>query len=488
MTVAIQTLLPLLAVLAAVAVIARRLDLAPSILLVIVGVAIALIPGLPRVELAPEFVLLVVLPPVIYSAGVSMSWREFRFNLRPIMLLAVGCVIFTTWAVAAAMHWGLGLPWTVGFLVGAIVSPPDVVAPLAIARRLGIPHRVVVVLEGEGLANDATALVLYRFTVAAIVTGTFSLGEATGTFFLIIVGEIAYGIGIGWLTLRLRRWVGDPRVELTLSVMAPYVAYWLPQYLGGSGVIATIAAGLYVSWRGPLLIPSATRLQGIFFWDLILYLIEGFIFLITGLQARAVIEQISSTSLREAIVATLLTTLVIIIARFIWVFPATYLPRWLIPAVRRRDPSPPWQLPFVIGYTGVRGVVSLAAALAIPLTIANGTPFPDRDLVLFITFGVIVITIIGIGSSLPVVLRALHLTDTAEAESQQQHQAEHAARLELMQLTLERLEELAAERQLDQAVTQPIRSHFETRRQQFPRSLDDGMEEFALMSQLRLEL
>jgi CPA1 family monovalent cation:H+ antiporter len=488
MTVTIQTLLPLLAVLAAVAILARRLDVAPSILLVAAGVGLALIPGLPRVELEPDFVLLVVLPPFIYSAGVSMSWREFRFNLRPITLLAVGCVIFTTWAVAAAMHWCLGLSWPVGFLIGAIVSPPDVVAPLAIARRLGLPHRIVVVLEGEGLANDATALVLYRFTIAAIVTGTFSLPHAVGTFALIVVGEIAYGIGVGWLSLRLRRWAGDPRVELTLSVMAPYVAYWLPQHLGGSGVIATIATGLYVSWRGPLLIPSATRLQGIFFWDLILYMIEGFIFLVTGLQARAVVEQINSASLREAILATLLTTAVIIVARLVWIFPATYLPRWLIPAVRRRDPSPPWQFPFVIGYTGIRGVVSLAAALAIPLTIANGAPFPNRDLILFVTFGVIVITIVTIGLSLPAVLRSLRLTDAAEAESAQQHEAEHAARLELMQLTLERLDALASERQLGEGVTEPIRSHFENRQRQFPRTLDDGIEEFALMSRVRLEL
>ena len=301
MTATIQTLLLLLAVLVVVAIVARRLNTAPSILLVIAGVGLALAPGLPRIELAPELVLLGILPPLIYSAGVAMSWREFRFNLRPITLLAFGCVVFTTCAVAAAAHWLLGMPLAVAFVLGAIVAPPDVVAPLAIARRLGLPRRLLVVLEGEGLANDATALILYRFAVAAVSTGLFSFGQAAGTFALIVVGEIAYGIGIGWLSLRLRRWARDPRVEITLSLMTPYVAFWVPEHLGGSGVLATIAAGLFVSWNGPLLIPAATRLQGIFFWDLVVYLLEGFVFLVTGLQARTLLDRIDAVQLRDLV-------------------------------------------------------------------------------------------------------------------------------------------------------------------------------------------
>src|SRR5215831_8106110 len=236
MTATVQTLLLLLAVLVAAAVIARRLKTPSSIVLVLAGVALAFIPGLPRVELAPELVLLVLLPPLIYSAGVSMSWREFRFNLRPIALLAVGCVVFTTCAVAGTVHWLLGLPWPVGFLLGAIVSPPDVVAPLAIARRLNLPRRILVILEGEGLANDATALILYRFAVIAVSVGAFSLDQAAETFAVIVIGEIIWGIGVGWLMLRLRRWVHDPPIEITLSILTPFFAYWLPQQLGGSGV------------------------------------------------------------------------------------------------------------------------------------------------------------------------------------------------------------------------------------------------------------
>src|SRR5262247_1366827 len=332
MTETIQILLVLLAVLVAAALIARRLHTAPSIVLVLAGVALALVPGLPRIELAPEFVLLVILPPLIYSAGVAMSWREFRFNLRPISLLAFGCVIFTTCAVATAAHYGLGLPWAVGFLIGAIVAPPDVVAPLAIARPLGLPRRLLVVLEGEGLANDATALILYRFAVAAAATGAFSLPEAAGTFTLIVVGEIIYGIAVGWLSLRLRQWAHEPRVEITLSLMTPYLAFWVPEHVGGSGVLATVACGLYVSWNGPRLISSATRLQGIFFWDLLVYLIEGLVFLMTGSQARALFDQARAFSIRELAVATAWTTLVIIVARFVWIFPATYIPRWVSPS------------------------------------------------------------------------------------------------------------------------------------------------------------
>src|SRR5499427_3105298 len=281
------------------AVVARRFNTAPSILLVIAGIALALIPSLPRMELAPELVLLGILPPLIYSAGVAMSWREFRFNLRPIALLAVGCVVFTTCAVAAVAHWLLGMPLAVGFVLGAIVSPPDVVAPLSIVRRLGVPRRLVVILEGEGLANDATALILYRFAVAAVSVHVFSLSKAAGLFVAIVVGEIVWGIGVGWLMLRLRRWVRDPRTEITLSILTPFVAYWPPEYLGGSGVLATVTAGLYISWNGLRLISAATRLQGIFFWGFLIYLIEGLVFLITGLQTRTLIEHIHHVSMTE---------------------------------------------------------------------------------------------------------------------------------------------------------------------------------------------
>ena len=475
MTEIIQIVLFLLAVLVIVAVFAQHLKTPPSILLVIAGVALALIPGLPPVELAPELVLLVLLPPLIYSAGVSMSWREFRFHLRAITLLAFGCVVFTTCAIAATVHYWLGWQWEVAFVLGAIVAPPDVVAPLAIARRLGLPRRLLVVLEGEGLANDATALILYRFAVVAIATGSFSLPQAAGTFGLIVVGEIIYGIGVGWLSLKLRQWTKNPRVEITLSLMTPYLAYWIPEHIGGSGVLATVAAGLYVSWNGPRLIPAATRLQGIFFWDLVIYLIEGFVFLITGLQARTLIEKAHDFPIRELLAATAITTAIIIAARFIWVFPAIYLPRWLSPSLAKRDPSPPWQNAFIIAFTGVRGVVSLAAALAIPLTIASGAPFPQRDLILFVTFGVIIITLVGQGLMLPAVINWIGLGAHGKAEHRREQEAELAARNAAIRASRSRLERMASERNLSPEILEFLNARHDHRERLIPDDLDGGL-------------
>jgi CPA1 family monovalent cation:H+ antiporter len=488
MTATIQTLLLMLIALVAVAFAARKLRTAPSILLVLVGIALAVTPGLPAIELAPEFVLLIILPPLIYSAGVSMSWREFKSNLRPIALLAVGCVVFTTCTVAVVAHYLFGLPWAVGFVLGAIVAPPDVVAPLAIARRLNLPRRLRVILEGEGLANDATALILYRFAVAAVATGSFSIGPALGTFSIIVIGEIIFGVGVGWLSLRLRRWVHDARAEITLSLATPYLAFWIPEHLGGSGVLATVACGLYVSWNGPLLIGSSTRLQGIFFWDLFIYLIEGFVFLITGLQANTVLARIQGYSLREIIAAIAITTLLLMITRFVWVFPATYLPRWFSPSLKRRDPSPPWKLPFMISFIGIRGIVSLAAALALPLALNNGDPFPGRDLILVITFGVIVATLVGLGLILPFVVRLVGLAGEGEKERQRELSDELVARLEAMQFGQRHLDEIAAQHELPEKVFSVLRNHYADRLQLLPRSFDDSFDEIVLGTSLRIQL
>jgi Na+/H+ antiporter len=412
----LQILVFLLAAVAFIAFLALRSGVASPILLVASGVLIAVLPGVPPFVLEPQFVLLLVLPPVIYISAINMSWREFKFNLRPILLLAVGCVVFTTIAVSAATNWLLGWPLAVGFVLGAIVSPPDAVAPLAIARRMQMPRRILVILEGEGLANDATALVLYRFAVAAVSVGSFSLAQAGGTFAAIIVGEIVWGVIVGWTMLRLRRFMRDPRIEITLSLITPYLAYWPPEQLGGSGVIATVATGLYISWNGPRLISAATRLQGVFFWDFFLFLIEGLVFLFTGLQAQALASRIQDHSLNELATSAAIVSLVVILARFVWIFPITYLPRWLIPPLARRDPLPPWQWPFIVSFTGVRGIVSLAAALAIPLTTAQGEPFPYRDPIFFLTFCVVMVTLVFQGTCLPWIIRKMGLAKAGMEE------------------------------------------------------------------------
>jgi monovalent cation/hydrogen antiporter len=470
----IQILVLLLIAIAAVAIVAVRINIPSSILLVITGVALALLPGLPAVRIAPDVVLLLVLPPVIYSSAVAMSWREFRFNLRPITLLAVGCVVFTTVAVAAAGHWLLGLSWQVGFVLGAIVSPPDAVAPLSIARRMCLPRRIPAILEGEGIANDATALILYRFAVAAAVGGMFSFGHAVSAFVTIVIGEVLWGIAIGWLMLRLRRWVREPRIEILLSVMTPFLAYWPPQHLGGSGVLATVTTGLYISWNGLRLISAPTRLQGIFFWDFLIYMINGMVFLLTGLQARTLSAGIKSYPATQLVISAVVVSAVVIATRFIWMFPATYLPRWLIPAVARKDPSPPWQYPFVLAFTGVRGIVSLAAALAIPLETDAGTPFPHRDLVLLLTFVIVLVTLVGQGLTLPWVIRKVGLANAGRRERIEGRAAEFAARRQAIGFVLDRLDRLMAEQQIPEEICTRLRAH---RREQLSqielRSVDD---------------
>jgi CPA1 family monovalent cation:H+ antiporter len=467
-----QIFLILLAVLAGTALLARRINVAPAILLLLTGTALAFVPGMPSLELPPELVLLVVLPPLIYSASVAMSWREFKSNLRPIILLSVGCVIFTACAVAAATHYLIGLPWSVGFLLGAIVAPPDVVAPLAIARKLGMPRRILVILEGEGLANDATALILYRFAVAAISTGMFSLPKATGTFAVIVVAELLFGAAIGWLSLRARHRARDPQVEITLSLITPYLAFWIPHHFGGSGVIATVACGLYMSWNGPLLISSATRLQGIFFWDLVIYLIEGFLFLLTGFQMRSLLENSKAFPLDDILFATVLVAVIVIVARFAWVYPATYLPRLLSRRLRERDPTPSWRTVFVIAFTGVRGAVSLAAALALPYALPNGEGFPYRDLILFVSFGVIFITLVGLGLGLPLVVRWLGVAQEGRDEHVREHESEIEARREALAAALASLDAMTDDRELSDEVVKLLRARHETRANQLPDSLD----------------
>jgi monovalent cation/hydrogen antiporter len=429
----------LCAMVAALSVAARRLRVASPILMLVAGGALAFVPGMPRVALDPELVLLVLLPPLLYSSGVGMSWRGFRSNLRPILLLAIGCVLVTAGAVAAVMHYALGFSWAVGFVLGAIVSPPDAVAPMAILRSVHVPRRLVTVLQGESLVNDATALVTLGFAIAAVGSGTFSLAAATSQFVVIVVGEITFGIAVGWAMLRLRHVATDARAEVLLALITPYLAFWPPHALGGSGVVACVAAGLYVSWNGRRLIRPDTRLQGYFIWDLVTWAIEALVFLLTGLQAHAVVLGLARDGLYRALLAATLVTVTVIAVRFLWVYPATYLPRLLVPAIRASDPLPDWRMPFLVAFTGLRGVVSLVGALLIPTTI-GGMLFPDREVVLFATYAVIVVTLVGLGLTLRPVVRMLGLAEAGNDESAANRRDERQVRLEALDAVLQRID------------------------------------------------
>ena len=400
---AIETILLLLAVLVIVAVVARRLNTAPSILLVIAGIVLALVPGLPRIELAPELVLLGILPPLIYSAGVAMSWREFRFNLRPIALFAFrlrglhhlrGGGRGALAARHAARRRFRARRHRVAARRGGAAGHRHAARPAAPARRHTRGRRP----RQRRHRLDPVPLRRRRGGHRAV----FASARRQANLRLIVVGEIAYGIAVGWCSLRLRRWAHDPRVEITLSLMTPYVAFLVPQQLGGSGVLATVAAGLFVSWNGPLLIPAATRLQGIFFWDLLIYLLEGFVFLVTGMQTRTLLNRadtvrVAASRLRRAADRSDRCRGALHLGVSGGLSAALAQSGAARAAIRCR----PGNGRSFSAFVGVRGVVSLAAALAMPFFTDSGAAFPDRDLILFVTFGLIIVTLVGQGLTLP---------------------------------------------------------------------------------------
>jgi len=451
----------MIALTALTSLVARRLLVPQSILLVLVGSALAFAPGLPRVTLHPDLVLLLLLPPLLYTSGVGMSWRGFRRNLRPIMLLAVGCVLITASIVAAAMHWLLHWPWAIGFVLGAVVSPPDAVAPMAIARRLGIPKRILLVLEGEGLVNDATALILFSFAIGAAATGSVSFLDASRDFGLIVVCEIGWGLAIGWSVLRLRHWSNDTEVEMILALLTPFAAFWPPHFLGGSGVLAAVTAGLYTSWNGPALISPATRLQGFFVWGLVAYLVEGVVFFLTGLQSRAIMVEPGSGEWSRMLSAAGITVALVIVVRFVWVFCAIYLP-YAFGSRGTAVGKYAWRGTFFIAFTGIRGVVSLVAALSIPQTI-GAAPFPERDLILFVTFCVILVSLIGQGSALPALIRWLRLDRAGSEEAIAAKQEEVRARVIAIDAVLNHLDGMAKDGKLARSAANLRQLHADRR-------------------------
>jgi monovalent cation/hydrogen antiporter len=403
-----ETLELLIGLLAAVAVVVRlagRTAVPEPVLLVLAGLAVALIPGLPRVELDPELTLALFLPPLLYWAALHIDLRDLRANFRPISLLAVGLVLVTTAAVAVLAHSALGLPWAVAVVLGAVVSPPDPVAAVAVAGRLGLPRRIVTILEGEGLLDDATALVVYRLAVAAAVSGTFSFGEAAVELAVSAVGGTAIGLAVGWVGSRVLRRVSEAPVENTVKLLLPYAAWLAAERVHASGVLAVLACGVVMArhWSA---ISSGARLQARQLWDWLVFVLEGLSFVVIGVQLRTVVEGIEGRSLADLALAAIAVNLVVVGVRLALVYPASWLPR-LSARVRERDPFPGWPVVTVIGWAGMRGVVTLALALAIPTEVAGGGPFPDRNLVVFLSFSVIVVTLVGQGLTLPWVIRRL---------------------------------------------------------------------------------
>jgi Na+/H+ antiporter len=447
-----------------------KLRIPYPILLVIGGLALGFVPGLPAPELPPELVLIGFLPPLLYSAAFFTSLRDFRANLRPISLLSFGLVLLTTVVVAVVAHAAVpGLPWAAAFVLGAIVSPTDPLAATAIMRRLGAPRGVVSIVEGESLVNDGTALVAYRFAVAAVATGTFSLFDASLSFAGNVLGGAAVGVAVGWIVRQVRRRLDFPPAEITISLLTGYFAYLPAELLGVSAVIAAVVAGVYLGLHTPELTTAEVRLLGQSTWEMVTFMLNAVLFTLIGLQLPRVVDQLQGYSWGELAWWAVAVSLAVIVTRCLWVYPAALLPRLLVPGLKERDPMPSWRQLALIGWSGMRGGVSLAAALAIPLETDTGAPFPGRDVILFLTFAVIVATLVMQGLSLPGLIRVLDLEEDATEGREEAKARKHAA-----QAALDRLEELLGEEWVRDDTAERVRGAYRFRIDRFAARFDDS--------------
>lgn len=472
MSATISLFFGLLVVIVVLATLASRFHLPYAILFVLGGLALGFVPGLPTIELNPELILVLFLPPLIYSSAWFTSWREFRASLRPILQLALGLVLVTTLVIAVVAHFVAGLSWPVAVVLGAVISPTDAVASSATAREFGLPRRIVTVIEGESMVNDATGLVVYRFAVAAVVIGTFSLWQAGLQFLLVSVGGLVIGLVIAWPVAWLHRHLDDAPIEITITLLTPYAAYLLADALQVSGVLAVLAAGLYLSRQSSHFFSSNTRLQANAVWNVLVFLLNGLLFLLIGLQLRSIVVSVEGHSLFALICQALLIGLAVIVVRIAWAFPAALLPRIFSARLRERDPYPGWRQVAVVAWVGMRGGLSLAAALALPLTLSNSTPFPQRDLVIFFTFVVILMTLVGQGLSLGPVI---HLLGIQRDNSLEQ---EHAlAHLVAASAAVSRLDELVGADHIPQDALVRLRSHYAQKLENLKVAMDGAANE-----------
>lgn len=460
----------LLVAVAALAVLARLVAVPYPILLVLGGLGAGFVPGMPDVALEPELVLLIFLPPLLYAAAFFANLRELRNNLRPITGLAVGLVATTMAAVALVAHEAIGLSWPVAFVLGAVVSPSDAVAPVTILRRLSVPRRVITVVQGENLTNDWTALVAYKFAVAAVVTGSFSLAETAPEFVLTGVGGIAIGVIVGVVISAVRRRIEDPLTDITISLLTAYAAYLPAEQLGASGVMAAVTVGVWLGWQASELTDHTTRLQLRAIWELLQFLLNAVLFVLIGLQLPEVLDGLSGSAADLALYGALVA-LTVIVVRIIWVFGFTYLP----PRVRGRlvgnRVHQPAQETAMVAWSSMRGGVSLAAALAIPLQTDAASPFPERDLVIFLAFCVIVATLVIQGLAFPALIHLLDVDDdTLDADE------ELNARLEIAFAAIDQIEDLKDEDWVNPDTADRIRDLYDYRRRRF-RSRVHGSDE-----------
>jgi CPA1 family monovalent cation:H+ antiporter len=459
---AVEVVAVLFAAVLLLATVAQRWLVPYPIVLVLGGSALGFAPGLPPVALDPQLVFFVFLPPILWAAAYFASLRDFRANVRPITLLAFGLVCVTTAAVAVVARAVVpGLGWPAAIALGAIVSPPDAVAAVAIVRRLRIPHRLVVVLEGESLVNDATALVLYRTAVAVMLTGAFSVEHVAAGFVLAPLGGVAVGLGVTALAVWVLRRTTDSMVEISITLLAPYVAWSLAERVHTSPVLACVAGGLLLRRYLSSVVAPATRLQARAVWELLIFALNSVIFILIGLQLRGLLQSATSAASPGVLLAQgAAVSAAAIVTRLIGVPVVAVVPR-LVPRIRARDPLPPWTYLAVVGWAGMRGVVSLAAALALPLVTADGTPLPHRDTIIVLTFMVILATLVVQGLSLGPLIRWLRLPEDRTLEGERLLAEQHAVQAALDRLDALRKAPWAVNDQVDD-----LRRHYEDRARQ----------------------
>jgi Na+/H+ antiporter len=453
----------ILALIAVLAILAKATRQPYPIVFLVGGIALAFVPGVPTIQLAPELVFLVFLPPLIFGDAYVTDWRQFKRFVQPIAALATGLVVVTSISVAYVAHWVIGLPMDVGFVLGAILSPTDTIATDAIAEETGMPRQLMAVLGGESLINDATGLVLYKFAVAAVMIGTFSLGEALMQFVYVAVIGIAIGIGGGLLGYRITRFLfehdlTDEVITVTITLITPFLVYLAADRVGASGVLAAATAGMVLGQKGGGMYTPQARIVGHSVWNTLFFVFNGALFIILGLQLRSIFAELAIFPAATLAQYALAIAATVIGVRFLWVFVARI--RFLLPGVVRREgPLPPPRYSFILAWSGMRGIVSLAAALSIPNEVMAGAPFPARDLILFITFAVILVTLLGQGLTLPWFVRTFKVVEGDESDT-----SGAAARVRISEAAMARITELEStfESTTEWEVAGRLRSRYES--------------------------
>ena len=419
----------------------QKLRISYPIFLVVGGLIISIIPGMPRIEMDPEMVFLIFLPPLLYEAAWYTSWNDFWKWKRAIAMLAFGLVIFTSGIVAYVSQAIIpGFTLALGFLLGGIISPPDAVAASSILKHLRVPRRVLSILEGESLVNDASSLIVFRFALAAVVTGQFALEQAVTEFFWVAGMGIVVGLAVAHIMYLIHRFLPtSASIDTALTLMTPYFMYLAAEHFHFSGVMAVVSGGLFLSYRSHEILNHQSRMQATSVWSTVVFVLNGLVFILIGLELPTIVDGMNGYSLGEAIGYGLIVSAVAIVIRLIWVYPTTFIPRILSKKIRESEANPGWKGPLLVSWAGMRGVVSLASALSVPLMIADGIPFPQRNLILFITFIVILVTLVFQGLTLPLLIKWINIKEIDDKMPEEEQIT--GIQLRLMQSAQARLEE-----------------------------------------------